>query len=104
MRKAMLAAVVAASLGTVMTACQSDNQSYGSSGAVPTRAESEQQILLERSRLAVDELRANGTWGGPVNDALSHARGVLVFPNLIKAGFFVGGGGGRGVLMVREGQ
>src|SRR5206468_1429865 len=100
MRKAMLAAVMAAGLGVSMTACQSDNQSYGSSGAGPTRAESEQQILLERSRLAVEELRGNGTLGGTVNDTLSRARGVLVFPNLIKAGFFGGGGGGRGVLMV----
>jgi len=105
MRKAMLAAVMAASVGMLVTACQSDNQSYGSSGASgPTRAESEQQILLERSRLAVEELRGNGTLGGTVNDTLSRARGVLVFPNLIKAGFFIGGGGGRGVLMVRQGQ
>lgn len=32
-----------------------------------------------------------------------HARGVLIFPNIVKAGFIVGGAGGEGVLRI-DGQ
>jgi lipid-binding SYLF domain-containing protein len=32
-----------------------------------------------------------------------HARGVLIFPNVVKAGFIVGGAGGEGVLRI-DGQ
>jgi lipid-binding SYLF domain-containing protein len=103
MRKAMLAAAMAASLGSLVTACHNDE--YGSSGAPPAaQAQTEQQQLLERARMSVEALRGDANLGGSVNDYLGRARGVLVFPNLMKAGFFVGGGGGQGVLMVRQGQ
>jgi lipid-binding SYLF domain-containing protein len=34
--------------------------------------------------------------------ALGQARGVLVFPQVLKAGFILGGSGGTGVLLVRD--
>src|SRR5689334_11417249 len=98
MRRAILATALVAGLGMSISACSSSGS--GSSGAGATQTQSEQQILLDRSRLAVEELRGNSTMGGTVNDYLARARGVLVFPNLMKAGFFVGAGGGQGVLMV----
>ena len=33
---------------------------------------------------------------------IKNARGVLLIPNMLKGAFFVGGSGGRGVLMVRD--
>lgn len=32
---------------------------------------------------------------------LKHAKGVLIYPQVLKAGFFLGGSGGTGVLLVR---
>ena len=34
--------------------------------------------------------------------ALAKARGVLIFPQVLKAGFILGGSGGSGVLLVRD--
>lgn len=35
-------------------------------------------------------------------EALANAKGVLIFPKVLKAGFILGGAGGTGVLMVRD--
>jgi SH3 domain-containing YSC84-like protein 1 len=101
MRKALMAATFALGCGALLAGCQ--NQNYGSSGTQPVYA-SEQQQLIDKSRISVEALRADANLGPSVNNYLSRARGVLIFPNLLKAGFFVGGGGGQGVLLVRQGQ
>jgi SH3 domain-containing YSC84-like protein 1 len=35
---------------------------------------------------------------------IKQAKGVLIYPKVLKAGFFLGGSGGTGVLLVREGK
>ncbi len=100
MRKPLLAATVTLALGAPLSACH--DQDYGSSASQPAYA-SEQQQLIDKSRIAVEALRGDANLGRPVNDYLARARGVLIFPNLMKAGFFVGGAGGQGVLLVRQG-
>jgi lipid-binding SYLF domain-containing protein len=103
MRKAALAVAVAATLGT-LTAC---NSTSGSPGAAPStgavQAQSEQVQILQSAQRAVEALRADANLGPTVTDYLGRARGVLVFPNLVKAGFFFGAGGGQGVLLVKQG-
>lgn len=37
-----------------------------------------------------------------VGPALARAKGVLIYPQVLKAGFILGGSGGSGVLMVRD--
>lgn len=37
-------------------------------------------------------------------DHLKDAKGVLIYPQVLKAGFFLGGSGGTGVLLGREGK
>jgi lipid-binding SYLF domain-containing protein len=70
--------------------------------SVPPQArESPQQQVVDKSRLAVLALRSNEVVGRPVNEELSKARGVLIFPNLVRAGVIVGAGGGVGVLLGR---
>ena len=39
-----------------------------------------------------------------LHELLKTARGILVFPGLLKGGFFVGGEGGNGVLLARDTQ
>lgn len=105
MRKAIVAVAVAASLGSLMTACNSNSGSPGttpSTGAV--QAQNEQLKMLQDAQRAVEALRADANLGPSVTEYLARARGVLVFPNLVKAGFFFGAGGGQGVLLVKQGQ
>ncbi|MCC6900270.1 MAG: lipid-binding SYLF domain-containing protein [Polyangiaceae bacterium] len=63
--------------------------------------ESPQQKIIDRAALAVDRLRSSGQF--PTLDRLlAQARGVMVFPRLIKAGIIVGGEGGNGVLLSKD--
>ena len=41
------------------------------------------------------------TW---IQENLNRARGVLIAPQIVKAGFIFGGSGGRGVLVARDGR
>ena len=69
--------------------------------ATPAQASSDQQQLVDQSRIAVERLRADPTV--PSFPALmAQAKAVLVVPELVKAGFILGGEGGLGVLLVRD--
>ena len=41
---------------------------------------------------------------GWIQDNLSRARGILIAPQIVKAGFILGGSGGRAVLIARDGR
>jgi lipid-binding SYLF domain-containing protein len=69
--------------------------------ASPQAQENEQQQLVDKARIAVVALRSNKALGSSVNETLDGAWGVLIFPNLFRAGFVVGGAGGVGVLLGR---
>lgn len=72
--------------------------------AAPTSpAESPQQQIVDRCALALDRIRASGQFP-KLEQHLSQARGVLVFPRLIKAGLIFGGEGGNGVLVSKDAQ
>ncbi|HSB07334.1 MAG TPA: lipid-binding SYLF domain-containing protein, partial [Thermodesulfobacteriota bacterium] len=55
----------------------------------------------DRARVTFQEfLRdSNYSW---FRDNLDHAKGVLIFPQVLKGGFIFGGSGGTGVFMVRD--
>jgi lipid-binding SYLF domain-containing protein len=67
------------------------------------RADSEQQNLVDEARITLDHLRHDQEFG-TAKDLLRHARAVLIVPNLVKAGFFLGGEGGDGVMLARSGH
>jgi SH3 domain-containing YSC84-like protein 1 len=68
--------------------------------ALPAEA-TDQQILVEKARVTFLDFMAdeNMAW---LRDNLKKAKGVLIIPELLKAGFFLGGSGGSGVLLVRD--
>jgi lipid-binding SYLF domain-containing protein len=72
-------------------------------GAVPVFAEdrSDQQDLVEKARLTFESLVADSNMGW-FRDHLKDAKGILIVPQLLKAGFFIGASGGSGVLLVRD--
>jgi len=66
----------------------------------PAHALTEPELLVERARLTALTLLTDPEYKG-LQDRLQNARAVLILPNLIQAGFFIGGGGGTGVLVAR---
>ncbi len=69
--------------------------------AAPAAQASEQQNLIEKARITVDDLKKDKEFGN-ARDLLLRAKGVMIVPGLVKGGFFVGGEGGDGVLLTRE--
>lgn len=62
-------------------------------------AVTDQQALIDRARLTVGELRGQPQFP-QARDLFHRARAILIIPRFYKAGFFFGGAGGKGVLMV----
>ena len=59
------------------------------------------RALVDKSRVTIESLARDKNFGA-MRQALKQARGVLIFPQIIKGAFFVGGSGGTGVLLARD--
>jgi lipid-binding SYLF domain-containing protein len=59
------------------------------------------ESLVTKSRLTIEALARDASFA-PLKASLAQARAVLIFPQVLKAGFFLGGAGGSGVLMARD--
>jgi len=68
--------------------------------AGPAAAAAEPEELVEKARLTTERL-LNHPEFPELRLWMKEAKGVLILPSLLKAGFVVGGEGGSGVLMVR---
>jgi lipid-binding SYLF domain-containing protein len=66
----------------------------------PAGALSEQEDLIERSRLSFLKLIDHPDFT-ELKQYVQNAKAVLIVPSLIKGGFFIGGEGGSGVLVAR---
>src|SRR5277367_3628632 len=64
------------------------------------QAQSDQQALVDRSTLALQEMMTQTVSEDP-RRALQSARGVLICPQIFRAGFIIGGEGGGCVLVAR---
>jgi lipid-binding SYLF domain-containing protein len=64
------------------------------------RAQTEQQTLVDRATLAVQEM-LGGDASSEARTLIRKARGALICPRVFKAGFIVGGEGGGCVLIGR---
>jgi lipid-binding SYLF domain-containing protein len=71
--------------------------------ARPAGALSEQEELVERSRLTFLKLIDHPDFP-ELKQYVHHAKAVLIVPSLIKGGFFIGGEGGSGVLIARSAE
>ncbi len=69
--------------------------------ASPQARADEQQGLVDKARITLESF-ANDKRMGPFREQLKKARGVFVVPQLLKAGFIIGGSGGSGVLLGRD--
>ncbi|WP_246602661.1 lipid-binding SYLF domain-containing protein [Falsiroseomonas tokyonensis] len=71
--------------------------------ALPAAAQQEEQALVDRATLAVQELMSSGEQAGDAVGFLQRARAVMVCPRVFRAGFILGGEGGSCVLVGRDG-
>jgi lipid-binding SYLF domain-containing protein len=64
-------------------------------------AASEEQLLVDKARITVESFMSdpNMSW---LKGHLKEAKGILIVPSLLKAGFVFGGSGGHGVLIVND--
>jgi lipid-binding SYLF domain-containing protein len=71
--------------------------------AIPVKATEpvEQQGLVDKARITFQSFMADPNMSY-LKDHLREAKGVLIVPSMLKAGFFVGGSGGSGVLIVKN--
>ena len=67
----------------------------------PTLSNNSQAELVNKSRAALNELY---TVMPDAKDLRGRAKGILVFPDILKAGLLVGGSGGNGVLFSPDGR
>jgi len=67
----------------------------------PALALTPQQELIEKSRLTFEKLITSAEFA-ELPDYVKRSKGVMIFPELVKASFVVGGEGGSGVLLIRK--
>jgi len=79
-----------------MTACANPEPPMA-----PAAAVSPQQELINDSTEAIRMMRVSASFKG-IDHYLARSHGVMIFPDLKKAGFIVGGQGGGGVLLARK--
>ncbi len=90
MKSKLLCAILA--LGLLLTA-----------GAALAKTKAEAEITLKEAALVLERLTTQGDQSIP-DDLLKRAKAVAIFPDMLKAGFIVGGTYGTGVISVRQGD
>jgi lipid-binding SYLF domain-containing protein len=58
--------------------------------------------VTSSSRLALENLTTDSQLGPTIKKFLKNAKGIMIFPDVLKAALFIGGEGGSGVLMVKQ--
>ena len=66
-----------------------------------TMGATEQQVLVDQSQITLGNFVSDPNMEWLVNN-VQNAKAVLIVPSMLKGGFFLGGSGGRGVLLVRH--
>jgi lipid-binding SYLF domain-containing protein len=69
--------------------------------ARPAAALSDQQEVVDKARITFDKLITSPEFAELPN-YVKRAKAVMIFPELVKGGFIIGGEGGSGVLVVRD--
>lgn len=69
--------------------------------APSVKAASDQQELIDRARMTLETMKTDPNMG-EFRDLLARSRGVVVVPQLVRAGFFFGAEGGEGVLLAHD--
>jgi lipid-binding SYLF domain-containing protein len=76
----------------------------GTISARPAVADDAQEArqLVEKARLTLEAFIADPQMGSSLRSLLPKARGVLIYPQVLRGAFIIGASGGSGVLLVRD--
>lgn len=74
--------------------------SYGPAAAAKENMAAAQGIV-DRARVTYDDFMRDSNYGW-LHENVGRAKGILIFPQILKAGFILGGSGGTGVFVVRD--
>jgi lipid-binding SYLF domain-containing protein len=69
--------------------------------ASPAFALTDQQELVDEARITFDKLITSLEFG-ELPGYVKKAKAIMIFPDIFKAGFVIGGQGGSGLLLVRD--
>lgn len=69
--------------------------------AGPAQASNEPERLVDKSRLTLETLLEDPEMS-ELREYIKDAKAVLIFPQLVKGGFIIGGEGGNGVFLVKD--
>ena len=64
-------------------------------------AASEEQLLVDKARITFESFMSDSNMSY-LKEHLKEAKGILIVPSLLKAGFIFGGSGGHGILIVND--
>ena len=72
-------------------------------GTAPVRAEdkAEAQSIVDKAKVTLDDFMRNKNYEW-LHENLKNAKGILIYPQVLKAGFILGGSGGTGVFLARD--
>jgi len=71
--------------------------------SAPAKADyNEAKDIVDQSRITLSSVLRDKEMGPRVKALMGKAKGILVFPQILKGAFFIGGEGGSGVLMSRQ--
>jgi SH3 domain-containing YSC84-like protein 1 len=70
---------------------------------VPAVAASEEQLLVDKARITFESFMTDPDMAY-LKEHLKEAKGILIIPSLLKAGFVLGGSGGSGVLLAYDAE
>ncbi len=73
-------------------------------GVAPAYADDAQdaQHLVDKARLTLEAFVADKDMGPPLHSLLARAKGVLIYPQVLKGAFIVGVSGGSGVMLAHD--
>ena len=74
--------------------------SYGPAAAAKENRAAAQGIV-DRARITFNDFMRDSNYGW-LHENVGRAKGILIFPQVLKAGFILGGSGGTGVFVVRD--
>ena len=72
-------------------------------GSTPVNASdaASAQGIVDKAKVTFDAFMRNKDYSW-IHENLKNAKGILIYPQILKAGFILGGSGGTGVLLARE--
>ncbi len=72
----------------------------GANTSVSAKDKADAQEIVDKAKVTFNSLMhdENYTW---LQENFKDARGILIYPQVLKAGFIIGGSGGSGVLLVK---